>query len=73
MRKGTLSYEHPEIVDHGSLGELTASVQVGGPVDGFGTQTPGHSCPTGPPLSGGTNSGDPQCNGVGSAPGGPPE
>jgi hypothetical protein len=56
------------IVDHGSLTEITAMEQVGGPVDTFQFHPPGHSCPTGPPLSGGAGTSDPACEGVGSEP-----
>jgi hypothetical protein len=44
-----MTYETPSIVDHGSLVQLTAMINVGGPVDTHGSSPPGHSCPTGPP------------------------
>jgi hypothetical protein len=65
MKESTLNYERPTIVDHGSLTDLTAMLQVGGPVDTFQFHPPGHSCPTG-----GVGGNVPPCNGVGSAPGG---
>jgi hypothetical protein len=70
MNAGKLAYETPAVNDYGSLVDLTAAIQVGGPVDGFGTTTPGHSSQTGPPLSGGSGVGTPPCNGKGSPPGG---
>jgi hypothetical protein len=60
-----MSYEEPQITEYGSLTELTAMMHVGGPVDTFAESPPGHSCPTGPPLEGGTNHGDPECVGQG--------
>lgn len=44
-----MTYETPTIVDHGTLVEMTAMMNVGGPVDTYGQSPPGHSCPTGPP------------------------
>jgi hypothetical protein len=63
-------YETPTIADHGSLVDVTAMTNVGGPVDTYGSSPPGHSCPTGPPsvnpnAGGGVNSGDPPCVGNG--------
>ncbi len=43
-----MTYEAPAIADYGTLTELTAGQNVGGPVDMYGA-TPGHSCPTGYP------------------------
>ena len=68
-----MSYETPTIVDHGSLTELTAMMNVGGPVDTHGNAVPGHSCPTGTPgwvdsNSSGINQGSPPCVGHGSNP-----
>jgi hypothetical protein len=63
MRKTSLTYERPSVIDHGSLTELTAQLQVGGPVDTFQFHPPGHSCPTG-------GASPEHCNGVGSTPGG---
>jgi hypothetical protein len=51
-QNGLISYEKPAIVDHGSLVELTAMLDVGGPADFHGAH-PGHSCPaSGAPSKG---------------------
>jgi hypothetical protein len=63
--KRNANYKRPTIVDHGTLTEVTAMLDVGGPVDTFEFHPPGHSCPTGPPLSGGVGASDPPCNGGG--------
>jgi hypothetical protein len=66
-------YEAPTIEDYGTLVELTAMMNVGGPEDalqkgvGADSAPPGHTCPTGPPpgngnAGGGVNNGNPQCN-----------
>lgn len=66
-----MTYETPSITDHGTLVELTAMMNVGGPVDTYGSSPPGHSCPTGPPGANphagadGVNSGRPPCVGEG--------
>ena len=65
-----MTYEAPSIVDHGTLVELTAMMNVGGPVDTYAQHPPGHSCPTGPPgpnenAGGGENNGTPPCVGEG--------
>ena len=71
-----MTYEKPAVVDYGTLVEITAMMNVGGPVDTYAAHPPGHSCPTGPPGpnentgSDGTNSGDPQCVGQGGGLGG---
>lgn len=66
-----MRYERPTIEDYGTLIELTAMMNVGGPEDaiqkgvGASSAPPGHSCPTGPPgaLGGpGNNNGNPPCN-----------
>jgi hypothetical protein len=50
-----MSYERPAVDDYGALGDLTASLKVGGPEDALakGVQAkgnpPGHSLPPGPP------------------------
>jgi hypothetical protein len=59
------NYESPTIVDHGSLAEVTAMQDVGGPVDTFVAHPPGHSCPTGPPLGPDTGKSSPPCVGGG--------
>jgi hypothetical protein len=46
MIKNALKYERPTVVDHGSLAELTAALDVGGPADTHVFHPPGHSCPT---------------------------
>lgn len=51
----TDSYEEPSVEDYGTLGDLTAGLDVKGPEDAFekGVKAhgnpPGHSSPTGPP------------------------
>jgi hypothetical protein len=71
-----MTYERPQIADYGSLVELTAMLNVGGPVDTYAEHPPGHSCPTGPPgpnentNSSGLNQGDPRCVGQGGGVGG---
>jgi hypothetical protein len=70
-----MTYDKPNITDHGSLRDLTAMMNVGGPVDTYAAHPPGHSCPTGPPgpnehAGGGVNNGDPQCVGNGGGVGG---
>lgn len=67
-----MNYIKPEITDHGSLADLTAMMNVGGPVDTYAAQPPGHSCPTGPPgpndnanANAGNNNGNPPCVGNG--------
>jgi hypothetical protein len=45
MNKNALKYEQPTVVDHGSLAELTAALDVGGPTDAYLGTPPGHSCP----------------------------
>jgi len=64
MDRGLPIYESPSIVDHGSLSELTAATQIGGPQDGvlYAEGAPGHSCPTG-------GSSPDHCEGTGSEPG----
>ena len=71
----TKTYETPQIVDFGTLVELTAMMNVGGPVDTYASSPPGHSCPTGPPgpnehAGGGDNNGRPPCVGEGGGLGG---
>jgi hypothetical protein len=62
-----LIYDPPTIVDYGSLADVTAHQQVGGPVDTFAYQPPGHSCPTGSPINGqNPEAGEAECNGTGS-------
>lgn len=70
-----MTYETPAVHDYGTLVELTAMMNVGGPVDTYAFSPPGHSCPTGPPgpntnAGGGDNSGDPNCVGNGGGVGG---
>jgi hypothetical protein len=70
-----LNYETPTIVNHGSLTELTAMMNVGGPVDTYAAHPPGHSCPTGPPAANPNAGGaypdvDPSCVGNGGGIGG---
>ena len=69
------TYERPAVTDFGTLVDITAGVNVGGPVDMYGA-TPGHSCPTGPPGPNenagatGDNNGRPPCVGQGGGLGG---
>jgi hypothetical protein len=70
-----MSYQAPTITDLGTLVELTAMMNVGGPVDTYAAHPPGHSCPTGPPAAnpnagGGVNQGNPPCVGNGGGIGG---
>jgi hypothetical protein len=48
-----MGYERPEIEDYGTLSDLTASLDVGGPEDAIlkhgAHPKPGHSLPPGPP------------------------
>jgi hypothetical protein len=50
-----MSYERPKVDDYGTLGDLTAALQVKGPEDAAtkGVKAegspPGHSAPPGPP------------------------
>ena len=70
------AYDRPTVVDFGTLVELTAMMNVGGPVDTYASAPPGHSCPTGPPGPNenagatGENSGRPPCVGEGGGLGG---
>jgi hypothetical protein len=66
-----MTYARPTIEDYGTLIELTAMMNVGGPEDalqkgvGAGAAPPGHSCPTGPPSAigpGNGNNGNPPCH-----------
>jgi|SRR5215208_3015816 hypothetical protein len=72
-----MTYDTPTICDYGTLVDLTAMMNVGGPVDTYAQSPPGHSCPTGPPGPNthagatGENSGNPQCVGEGGGLGGP--
>jgi hypothetical protein len=49
-------YERPKIEDYGTLSDLTAAAQVGGPEDACAKgvhaegNPPGHSLPPGPPC-----------------------
>jgi hypothetical protein len=50
-----MRYVRPQVEDYGTLGDLTASLQVGGPEDAAAKgvkakgNPPGHSLPPGPP------------------------
>jgi hypothetical protein len=72
-----MSYETPTVVDYGTLVEITAMMNVGGPVDTYAAHPPGHSCPTGPPgpnqhanADPNNNNGKPPCVGNGGGLGG---
>ena len=70
------TYERPTVADLGTLVELTAMMNVGGPVDTYAAHPPGHSCPTGPPSvnenagATGDNNNNAQCVGQGGGLGG---
>ena len=46
-----MTYETPTIVDHGTLVEMTAMMNVGGPVDTYAQRTPGPQLPDRAPRS----------------------
>jgi hypothetical protein len=57
-----MTYEQPAVVDYGTLVEITAMMNVGGPVDTYAAHPPGHSCPTGPPGPNDNANADPNNN-----------
>jgi hypothetical protein len=75
------TYERPQIRDFGTLFDLTAMMNVGGPEDALQKGVahdapPGHTCPIGPPPgnthsgSQGNSTADPPCVGNGGGVGG---